>query len=114
MTDSPAARLTLAARRAQSVVASVLHSPRRLAAVALVIAGVGTLAVLTGHTGTAILAVLALQLVIIVAVIAHGRRSTAALDQVTERLRHSDARIAGDIARLRLTLTTHDADSKDH
>lgn len=113
MTDSPATRVSTAALRARATVVSVLDTTLQVTAVGAAIAVLGAVAVMTGHTGTAVLMVLALQMLILAVVVHTSRRSAAAHEAVAQRLNHSDARIAGDIARLRLTLSATDTNSKD-
>lgn len=113
-TTSPQQTASQLLGRAKPWARRVVDRPQLLAAPAVALVVIGLLATATDHYGLAISMVLLIQAIGLAALLLTSRRNTDDLRALTNRLDSSDARIIGDIARLREVLAEpHPADQKD-
>jgi hypothetical protein len=98
--------------RAATLARGLPHRPLHLVAASAVLIVIGLLAVLTDHLGLAIAVVLVVQGLLVAGLRLDAHRQATGLDALHARLDRSDARVLGDIARLRQTLD-HPEDQED-
>lgn len=113
-TSSPQRAASALLDHAKPWVRRVIDRPLILAVPAAALIVIGLLALMTDHDGLAIAMILLIQAIGLAALLLTSRRNAADVRALTTRLDSSDARIIGDIARLRQVLAEqHTADQKD-